>query len=158
MKEEININSNKTDEKTESYRDRSGKFKKGNPGGPGRGKKANAIDLTNLTDAEFWDGVKAMNRQDLMSEDTMVRQRAMKLEDMMEDYLRKKRAEGKVEEILSPTMLECLKVLNLAKNSFGGVESLRKWLEESLKACSGCPKFPGEANNEFQFYKGGADG
>lgn len=149
-------NGNKTDEKTESHRDRSGKFKKGNPGGPGRGKKANAIDLTNLTDAEFWDHLEILNRQDLMSEDTMVRQRAMKLKVLKDEYLLKKRAEGKREDITTPGMLEYLQVVRLA-GKFGGMDNFRKWIEESLKVCSGCPKFPGKAN-DFQFNKGGADG
>jgi hypothetical protein len=134
-----------------------GRFVKGCSGGPGRGKKADEIDLTNLTEDEFWEALEDLNRQDMMSPDVMTRQRAIKLKVMKEEFLHKKKVEGELEKLTAPFMMELFKVDTLAKNSFGGVKSLRKWLEESLKVCPGCPKFPGKANDEFQFYKDDAD-
>jgi hypothetical protein len=151
-------NGNGNDEKTKPERDSKGRFLPGHGGGPGRGKKADEIDLTNLTEDEFWEALEDLNRQDMMSPDVMTRQRAIKLKVMKEEFLHKKKVEGEVEKLTAPYMMELLKVDTLAKNSFGEVKSLRKWLEESLKVCSGCPKFPGKANDEFEFYKGGADG
>ena len=115
MKEDINRNGNGNDDNRASERDEKGRFVKGCSGGPGRGKKADALDLTNLSDEEFWAAMEVLNRQDMMSKDPMTRQRAMKLKVMKDDYLLKRRAESKVEEIFSPEFMAQVSILQALK-------------------------------------------
>jgi len=109
MKEDVNTNGNGNDEKTKPERDTKGRFIKGCSGGPGRGKKADEIDLTNLTEDEFWAAMEVLNRQDMMSKDPMTRQRAMKLKVMKDEYLFKKRDESKAQNLITEDMQEFMR-------------------------------------------------
>jgi hypothetical protein len=137
MKEDVNINGNKTDEKTKSQRDAMGRFVKGSPGGPGRGKKADELDLTNLNEDEFWSVIEDFNRQDLASSDAMIRQRAMKFKVMKDDYLLRKKAESKVEEIFSPENMAIVSILQALKRQNMDIFEVK---EKVLKFCSKCEK------------------
>lgn len=137
MKEDVNINGNKTDEKTKSQRDAMGRFVKGSPGGPGRGKKADELDLTNLTEDEFWAAMEVLNRQDMMSKDPMTRQRAMKLKIFKDDYLLRKRAESKAQDIMTPEILARISILRALGRSNMDIFEVE---EKVLKFCSKCEK------------------
>ena len=120
-------NGNGNDENKANQRGEDGRFLPGGPGGPGRGKKADALDLTNLSDEEFWAAMEVLNRQDMMSEDPMTRQRAMKLKVMKDEYLLKKGAESKAENLITEDMQEFMRwkakqgarVFNLPDNTEG---------------------------------------
>lgn len=85
-------NGEKNDQNKKPDRDEKGRFLKGYSGGPGRGKKT---DLSEMSDDDFWNAIELRIREDLMSKDTMTRQRGLKLKIMKDEYLLKKKAEEK---------------------------------------------------------------
>jgi len=130
-------NGNGNDDKTKPERDSMGRFIKGCSGGPGRGKKADEVDLTNLTEDEFWAAMEVLNRQDMMSKDPMTRQRAMKLKVMKDEYLLRKKTESRVEDVFSPENMAILAIIQALKRQNMSILEVK---EKVLKHCSKCQK------------------
>jgi hypothetical protein len=134
-------------EKTDGERGENGRYLDGNPGGPGRGKKSNDINL-DLDSPAFWDELATNYTPDLSSKDDATRQKGgkmlieiKKLKDASE---LKRSTDDKFSRITDPVILEYLRIQTNIASYFGGMEGVRKWLEKSLKVCLGCDKFPGE--------------
>lgn len=137
-------NGNGNDEKNKLKRGPDGRFLPGGPGGPGRGKKSAKPDPTKLSEEEFWDEMEPLIRRDMMSDDVMTRQRAMKIKMMKDEYIKKRKPEL---EALSVRLSLEVELIRLRKfiDYFGGLEGL----ETMLRTCPGCNKFPGNPPRDF---------
>ena len=69
-------NGSENGDNNDSQRDEKGRFVKGGPGGPGRGKKSDSIDLDGI---DFWTELANKFAPDLNSKSDSTRQRAGKI-------------------------------------------------------------------------------